>query len=208
MIGQYLHKLLSIASPAIGATVRFSPKTGLLGEWLELVSERNGFYAFESALFVRPAIHQHPIIYDVKSWNKPECWLETYDFPLPKMHFFAEDVFGEQFSILDDSILRFDPETGEYTHFASSFDEWARAICDNYNYETGYELAHEWQSTKRPLAIGERLIPRIPFVLGGEYAVSNLWPWNDRKGMRARGLLATQLRNVPEGSQISFILEE
>jgi hypothetical protein len=208
MTRRYLDKLLSISSPALGPSISFSTKTGMIGQWLELMTARNGFYAFESALLVRPAIDRDGPVTDVKSWNSPECWLDAYTFSLPKMRFFAEDIFGEQFAIKDDSIVRFDPETGDVSAIAPSFEEWAERICTDYSHMTGHSLAHSWQSENGALAPGERLLPRTPFVLGGDYSIDNLQNWNDRKGMRARGFLAAQLRNLPDGSQVSFVLEE
>ena len=207
MLGENTKRFLSISSPPLGPTVALDPQEGLV-EWAGVMSARNGFVAFESALLVRPAICDHPALSDVKAWNSPNCWLNAYEFTLPKMLFFAEDVFGEQFAILGDSIVRFDPETGDHTWLATTFDDWAKLVCDHYNEETGFSLGREWQAEHGALALGERLLPRVPFVLGGEYTLSNLKKWNDRKGMRARGFLATKLQGVPDGAQVSFVLEE
>lgn len=208
MITSALDRLLSISTPSIGPEVQFRSRDGIMGEWLEFISKKNGFLAFESALLVRPAICEDCGVYSVKSWNSRDCWLETYEFQLPKMHCFAEDIFGEQFAISDNTIFRFDPETGELVKIGSSLLEWAQHISDHYNRETGFELAHEWQSRNGPLGLSERLIPKIPFVLGGDYSLSNLRKWDDRKGMRARGFLASRLRGLPDGTKITFVLDE
>jgi hypothetical protein len=202
-------KLLDISSSPLGQNATFSPKPKLLGEWLDLMSQRNGFYAFESALLVRPAANATAAeVSDAREWNKPECWLESYEFELPKLLFFAEDIFGNQFAIHEDVIVSFDSETGEFEEMASSVAKWAKLILKDYENLTGHSIAHDWQQKHGALKPGERLLPRIPFVLGGEYSLDNLRKWNDKKGMRALGFLATHIRDVPDGAEISFVLEE
>jgi hypothetical protein len=49
-----------------------------------------------------------------------------------------------------------------------------------------------------------RLAPRIPFVLGGSFDVDNLHAINESKGMHLRSELALQIRNLPEGAQVSY----
>ncbi|RZU53302.1 hypothetical protein EV385_5217 [Krasilnikovia cinnamomea] len=118
--------------------------------------------------------------------------------------FFAEDIFGGQFGIKDDAIYSFDPETGEAAHLASSVDEWVRAVLGDYEFVTGYPLAHQWQAQYGVLPIGERLVPKRPFVLGGDYTPENLVALEAAKGMRFRGDLAVQLRDLPDGASIKF----
>ena len=115
--------------------------------------------------------------------------------------FFAEDVFGNQFCVKNDRFGSFDAETGEIHDLAASLDGWANAILNAYEFHTGYPLAHEWQLKNRPLEPGERLLPKVPFVMRGEYHVDNLCALDAVKGMRFRGDFALQTRDVPDGSQ-------
>ena len=69
-------------------------------------------------------------------------WKADYEIDLSKAVFFAEDVFGVQFCILNDVINSFDPETGEFKVVAKSLEEWAGWILEDSKTRTGWPLAH------------------------------------------------------------------
>jgi hypothetical protein len=83
-----------------------------------------------------------------------------------------------------------------------------RRIVDDFNVSTGFPIAHRWQELHGPLAAGRRLLPKVPFVLGGEYAVENLYAGRAVEGMRVRGHLATQLVGLPDGAPIEYKVVE
>jgi hypothetical protein len=118
--------------------------------------------------------------------------------------FFAEDIFGGQFGVKGDVIYSLDTETGELSQLAGSVEEWARKILDDHEFITGYPIAHQWQAQNGTLAAGDRLVPKQPFVLGGEYSVTNIVALEAVKGMRFRGDLAVQIRDLPDGASITF----
>ncbi len=118
--------------------------------------------------------------------------------------FFAEDVFGNQFLIFNEKIYTFEPETGEIEEVSESFEEWAKCVLDNYNFLTGFQLAHEWQTSNGVIPVGKRLIPKIPFVLGGKYTVDNLYLLDAVTGMNLRADLAKQIINLKDGEKIKF----
>ena len=47
-------------------------------------------------------------------------------------------------------------------------------------------------------------MPKMPFVTGGEYAIQNLAAIEASRGMRFRGDLAVQIRDLPDGAQIRY----
>ena len=55
---------------------------------------------------------------------------------------------------------------------------------------------------------GERLVPKVPFVLGGEFDVSNLHPLDSVKAMRFYGNLAVQIRDAPDGTRVHWNVED
>ncbi|MGZ7060584.1 MAG: SMI1/KNR4 family protein [Candidatus Angelobacter sp.] len=173
-------------------------------ELFEMLLEKNGFYAFESAL------HVFPITKDpgsgVEGWNASELWRNQYKELAEGLLFFAEDVFQDQFclSMKQDGVFRFTAETGQTTILASSIKEWAARIMAEYKFETGFPLAHEWQEKNGPLRHGQRLMPKIPFIMGGEYSIDNLWAGNALEGMRFKGDLALQTMHVPEGGDVKL----
>jgi len=206
-----LDKLLRAGSASLSrAAVDRSalPSSDLSDELARLLMVRNGFFAFESALLFRPCgVSDLPIL-DSAAWNRLDTWKASYPETPEEVTFFAEDLFGGQFGIADDSIMQFFPETGELRTFASSFEEWATKIIEDYEVVTGYPLAHDWQAENGPLAPGHRLVPRVPFVLGGEFSVANLRSVPEVASMRFYGGLAHAIAGVPDGQVISLELKD
>jgi hypothetical protein len=203
-------KLLSISgeplSPPVGVdeSTPYLSKWGTLGKELaETLNWKNGFYAFESALLVRPLQNAASPL-GLREWNAPELWKGKYVENLADVLFFAEDAFGGQFCIRDQSVCTFDPETGLLEVMGSSLGAWANEMLADSEFRTGYPLAHAWQARNGPLPTGVRLLPKMPFVCGGKYEVENLYPLDEVKGMQFRASIANQIRDLPDGAQITF----
>lgn len=206
-----LQKLLSIGSDALGDSRPIAATFTALGqrgsELLAVLEERNGFFAFESALLVRPS-GLSKRVRSLESWNAPGLWRDSYEgTPLQAGFFFAEDAFGGQFALAPSGVSSVNPETGEGQLVAADLEEWAEIVLKDPAYMTGHPLAHAWQEQHGPLAPDQRLVPATPFVLGGEYALENLVAYDALLGMRVRGGLARQIVDVPDGSSIVFRLE-
>jgi hypothetical protein len=181
---------------------------GALGEELyELLSRRNGFYAFESALHVFPGGLADGVL-DLAAWNAEPTWRSEFG-ELAKRHlFFAEDVFGFQFCMAHDQICSFDSETGQIAPMARSLEEWSAKVLADFRVLTGQPLAHEWQLAHGPLAWGQRLAPRTPFVLGGDFVLENLYAANQIELMRFRGYLALQIKDLPDGAKVKLTVTD
>ena len=203
-----IDKLLSLGTKPLGPNLRDMPNFffpyALGTDLLELLRLKNGFYAFDSAL------HVFPITVDstsgMEAWNSDALWRKGYGDLADGLLFFAEDILQDQFCLSENTegVLRFYAETGETAMIADSVEEWASAILSDYRNETGSPFALAWQSKHGPLAEGDRLMPRIPFFLGGEYDLDNLWAGNALDGMRLKADLAVQTRNLPDGSQVQL----
>ena len=118
--------------------------------------------------------------------------------------FFAEDVFGGQFSIQGNVIRSFDPETGETKLLCGSLEEWAALMLEQGNFYTGYPLAREWQFLKGPLERGRRLVPRIPFVCGGAFESSYLHSRDAVQGMLYRADIARKIADHLDGTTVTL----
>lgn len=212
MLGSSVMELLKLASAPLnqsGVSADFIP-TGfsetLRNELVSILSVRNGFYIFESALHFLPS-KTSLLSVGIEEWNRPNGWRAEYGKLSDGCLFFAEDIFGGQFCIESNRIWQFDPETGERVLVGASFDEWAKNVLNDYEIMTGYPLAHAWQEINGVIPEGMRLVPRTPFVLNGEFALSNLVLMDSEKSMRIRGNLARQISGLPDGAQISFKIE-
>jgi hypothetical protein len=208
-----MDKLISISSgpiapePALFSTTMFQSLGDLGRELADLLTGKNGFYAFKSALHVFPACRQEGII-DLEKWNDPKLWIEHYDEMALGAVFFAEGIFGDQFGVRCNEIVRFEAETGLMEPIASTIEEWASLVLKDYNYQTGYPLAHNWQKIHGPLPRGQRLVATTPFVLGGDFDVHNLFALDAVKAMRYHAEIALRIRNVPNGTKIIFGVDD
>lgn len=202
-------KLLSLAAGPLGGVpgADVADLGGRHGSSLEGMLRRvNGFYAFESALHVFPSGTSERM--SLELWNDRDLWRRDYDNLTDRLVFFAEDVFGGQFVLVDDGVGTFDPETGDVEVIAGDLPSWAAAVLADYEMLTGYPLAHEWQARHGALAEGQRLLPKLPFVTGGGFDIDNLYAADAVEGMRARGNLAVQIRDLPDGASISYRIVE
>ena len=207
-MGPRLRELISIASAGLGVDGWTSPLLGAGGlrdRLVDFLGTVNGFYAFEGALHVLPAgAALRPGQRTLEEWNDPEPWRGAYGSLADGHLFFAEDAFGGQFSIRDEAVCTFDPETGDAEILATDLEGWADKILSDYAVLTGSPLGHDWQVRHGPLPIGQRLAPKLPFVLGGEFVVDNLFAVDAVEGMRMRGDLASQLRDRPDGATVRY----
>jgi hypothetical protein len=204
-----LEKLLELAGPALIPAglpdgVPLLESFGPLGVQLDaLLRRRNGFFAFESALHLFPFGRSEGVL-DLDTWNSSATWRGAYGDGLDGCLFFAEDAFGFPFCIEAGAVRRCDAETGERETMAVSLEEWAGQILIDWRLLTGQPVAHEWQARHGALPVGRRLAPRQPFVLGGDFTLENLYAAEQVELMRFRGSLATQIRSLPDGSQVTL----
>lgn len=207
-----IEKLLSIASAPFGSSnARPCSPADLADtgkrevELLSMLARKNGFYAFENALHVLPCwpAQSAPVgAADVRTWNEGALWRDWYQGLVDGLLFFAEDAFGCQFGIRGEEIVSFDPESGEIEAIAASLDEWAGQLLHNYKSMTGQPVAHAWQKVHGAIPQGKRLLPKIPFILGGQFDETNLVAVDAVEGMRYRAELWLQLRDLPDGAQV------
>lgn len=207
VLGPHLSKLVSLASDPLSLErAQFSAPIGVCGEQLgALLRTRNGFYGFESALVVRPSCSSAGSVeIGLEEWNEPKTWIGLYG-QMPSAVYFAEDLFGVQFGFDVNGVFSFDPETGERSGLAADLEGWASVLLDDYDAITGHSLARLWQTENGPIPPRKRLVPRVPFVLGGEFNLKNLYLADLVDAMRFRADLARQVRGVADG--VSVVLK-
>src|SRR5438105_744252 len=129
-----VEKLLSIGSEPLSRQkviinlLDFS-RHGEIGDELRtLLDQKNGFYAFESALHVFPAAPFEKEM-TLGRWNSFGLWRHEYgDLVDDSLLFFGEDAFGDQFCLSSQQVCSFDAETGEMKVIGQSLEEWAKRI--------------------------------------------------------------------------------
>lgn len=203
-----ISRLIEVASEPLGCDLCNQDSPGSLAEAIsselgELLRSRNGFYAFEGALLVRPSCTKGLII-GIREWNAQELWRGGYEGSEGDVTFFAEDAFGFQFAIGETGVSLFDPETASHQHLAGSIEDWCGLLMSDYPSQTGAGVLHEWQLRFGAIAPGMRLNPTQPFVLGGGYTINNLRAVEDVESMRFRAHLYCEIRNLPDGAAVKL----
>lgn len=208
-----LDELVRLASDPIsrGAAGLDAATSSLAGhrslELAGLLKKKNGFYAFESALHVFPADSEFQGTH-LQRWNTSNLWRNCYGILAEGCLFFAEDIFGGQFCIYQDEIYLFDPETGLKKWLAQNLENWADVLLGDYEFLTGFPLAHEWQLKHGPIRPGYRLVPKKLFTFGGDFELENLALEESLVAMRRRGDIATQIERLPDGTAIELRTRE
>lgn len=207
-----IDKLLRLCAPVPSCGLNtevevFIARAGVIGEELHyMLSKMNGGYAFESALHFFGENEGFGNL-SVERWNAIDLWRSDYKHLDPLGYFFAEDIFGNQFFIKDEKISTFDSETGETEEIADSLNDWASEIMSDFDFYTGHSLAHDWQEAHGLIPLGSRLLPKIPFVVGGDFEVENLYAVSSVKSMKYWASIALQIRDMPDGSVINLKLD-
>ncbi len=194
-------RLLRAAGPAVESGPPRLVDSGTFSELLSVLRRRNGFTAFDSAMWVRGSGESR---YSIESWNDPAGWRAAYGEMAEGLLFFAEDIFGFQFALGQGRVWLFDPETGNREPEAASVQGWFEAVLTDPESMFGAAVSRAWQRLNGPLKLGERLVPSIPFVLGGTGEVDTLARMQAESGMVFRAELARQIRDLPEGAQVRY----
>ena len=169
----------------------------------KMLSRKNGFFAFESALRVFPNVTTEQS-WGIGEWNSSSLWKNEYGGIADNVLCFAEDIFGGQFCLAERGVSRFDPESGAFDPVADDLESWAAKLLLNYGGMTGYGTAHAWQARNGPLPPRSRLMPKRPFVVGGTSEQANFVAIDSVRLMKNMGNLARQIHDLPNGSQIKF----
>lgn len=197
-----LSQLLSVASPGLRVPAP-APPVGLPIALVPLWEQRDGWVAFWSALqiFPREAAGGVPGV-DTVNATLREAFGELATGHVA----FGHDLFGVLMTWHEDHVCAFDPESGDHEPIAADLDGWADALLAEPEELVGSAFAFDWQERHGSLEPGERLVPLLPFVLGGEYDDANLEPRGSLQALRERAALARVIAAQPDGAEIEWPL--
>jgi hypothetical protein len=142
------HRALSAAPPLLPPSIR-AEAGSLAGELAELLQARNGFYSLGAALHVFPA-ESTELSWGLVDWNMPGLWKHAYASFVDPGVCFAEDIFGNQFSIKEGAVHHFAVETGTLERMAPSLAEWAAMLAADDGTWSGWALCPALDGTAWP----------------------------------------------------------
>jgi len=86
---------------------------------------------------------------------------------------------------------------------AQGFKEWLNVLIADLEYFTGMSYEKEWKD-RYPISLDQRLQPKIPFVIGGDYAIGNFYV-NDYPGyLLYNADIAKQVYNLKDGEKVKL----
>ena len=121
---------------------------------------------------------------------------------VPPRYYFGCDVFGNQFGFSGERIFLLTIETGKSELLADSFSEWIAVIEKQKDYYTGQPILMKWEKGNSNLNAVERLCPKKPFIIGGDYSVDNLYSMSCEEVIECNAKIALQIFNLPDGTPI------
>jgi hypothetical protein len=200
------HRPLS-AADAILPPLIMAQAADLVGELTEMLAAKNDFFVFGPALHVFPC-DSNDLSWELVQWNMPGLSKHEYTSFVDPGLCFAEDIFGNQFCIRDGGVYLFTVETGELKYIASSLNAWAGVILNNDRFWTGWPVAQRWVDVHGGFPLHKRLLPAIPFICNGSFELDNLQPVDASELMCFWGNFATQVRHLPDGTQLRYRFTE
>jgi hypothetical protein len=142
------------------------------------------------------------------AWNEATLWRGHFAGLADGPDFFAESFLGEQFRLdATGIVVRWDPETGEEEALGVGQEDWLNVAERNPADFVPAWLLRDWEGKNRMLLPTEHLVPRLPFVLGGEYDPTELVAVTAIASLKWRAQLAIQLRDLPDGERVRLTVE-
>ena len=189
-----IEKLVSLGSAEFA-----EPPKHLGGALDELIGKKNGFYLFEGAMRIYASVTTKECL-GHDDWRRQSFYADVYRTDLL---LFADDVFCHQFGIDDSGVVySLNPESGAISEISSTLEGWSAKVLKRFDYFSGHSVARKWQESHGVLKDRERLFPKVPFLLGGRYAVENLFACEDVVGLRYLSDVCEQTKSMPNGTKV------
>ena len=167
-----------------------------------IITSGNGgfFYNQSLQIYGYSQLYNYNDIESVNSLLKKE-----YENIFAGLISFAQDLFGNQFcfDVANKGIVFFDVETGAKDHIATNFSNWTDVLTERLQYFTGINVLEAWLLNNH-LSFNQRLCPKIPFLMGGEFNVDNLYASVFPNSIKAYANIARQVYDLPDGTPIKL----
>lgn len=175
-------------------------------KYIDLIKDCNGGFFFDAALHIYGYSNQHDF-HDINYIN--HILQEEYGAIAKGLLSFGQDIFGNQFAfdLLGKEIMFFNIETGEKEILSKDFDSWLDVLFNKLDYFTGYKLASAW-CAENQLNFNQRLCPKMPFILGGNYTLDNLYVGTFPDFIKSSANIARQVYNLPEGTNFKITIKQ
>ncbi|HZX59363.1 MAG TPA: SMI1/KNR4 family protein [Mucilaginibacter sp.] len=172
--------------------------------YLEFIENNNGGF------FYKNSIHIYSITltpYFNSFFRVNEVIKKEYINILDNEIFFGQELFGNQFGFSSNGIIFFNIETGERTIIGKTFSDWIDVIDSDIEYYSGINVMEAWVQLNGKLNNEQRLCPKIPFIVGGNYEIENLYSQPFPDYITSNANIANQIYGLPDGTPIRLKID-
>ena len=166
-----------------------------------ILSQNCGFFYRQSLhLYGHSSVNQFNDIHHINSLLQNE-----FGEIITGLFSFGQDLFGNQFcfDIEKGGIVFFCSETGEREIISSGFSDWINLLHEKLEYFTGMNTLQSW-ILNNEFYFNQRLYPAIPFIMGGEYKINNLFASALPDYLKAYANITRQVDNLPDGTPVKL----
>jgi hypothetical protein len=171
-------------------------------DYLEFISSigNGGFFFGQSLQFY--SLIREKSFRSIISVN--ELLTQEFDFLFKGLYSFAQDVFGNQFVFNDEGqISLFNIESRSCDIVAQNFKESLSILINDIDYYAGITYGKMWKG-EYELSLDQRIQPKIPFVIGGEYKLDNFYVNNYPAYLSYNADIAKQIYNLKDGEKVKL----
>jgi len=174
-------------------------------DYFDFISEAgNGGFFLDSSLqfysFITEENYQNiDLVNDIflKAYGKYSMGIRTI----------GQDVFGNQFvyDVYTQKFLLFNIETAYKEELAKNFKGFVETLVTDIEYYSGRSFILNWNNE---IQFNQRLCPKKPFVIGGEYNNDNFYASTFPKYLEFFADIARQIHELPDGTPIKLKIIE
>lgn len=132
------------------------------------------------------------------------AWKAAYPDFVRRTTFFALDVFGFPFGLSEGRVVQLDPETGALNHVSGTLGGLLRKVEKEPDSTIGLAVFEAWCRNGREMAMGQRLAPKTPFVLGGGKEIGDLYAADIMKRAAFNAHIYSQIKDLPDGATVEM----
>lgn len=180
----------------------FEADSGLLSKLADMLRQSNGFAMWGGAFVVLPS-GDDAVLPSIETFNKGE-WKKAYPQDVEQTTFFAVDAFGFPFGVSQDAVVQLDPETGSLSPVAATLGELLEKVRSEPKNTIGLLAFEKWRQAGRELRLGQRLAPKIPFVMGGGKEIDDFYAADILERAAFNSHVYEQIKDLPDGATVEL----
>lgn len=188
--------------PISKAPPEFSGDSRLAKALRQVLDQANGATAYDGAFILLPS-GDASVTVSMEEFNAGD-WKVAYPPRVQQTWFFALDAIGMPFGIMDEEIVKLDPETGELTPIAGKIGEFLGAVEANPDQTIRLDVFEAWAKAGRSLPARSRLAPKTPVMMGGGEGPEDLYEADIMERADFNAHLYAQTKDLPDGYKVTF----